>query len=399
MGLRVQRGRSLEAPILLVGTAARAGPWAHRSLSRGGRRVIAANPGRLLDGASWRCLTPEHCPSPSDEPELFRAWISEVCRRERPRAILTTLEDVTRILALAPPDLGDTVVAGPNAEQFTALCDKGELAEVAAYTGVSHPEQTVVETAEDARGLPAAPVVVKPRRSSEQVPIAALLAGNAARRDEAVTTLLDSGAGAVVQEMVHGTQFVVHAVRGDGGLLGVVGRVESRWPRSVGTPSVIRRVDMPHALAAVERLLAAVDYRGPVNVQFIERDGELYLHDVNLRVPASIALAMRAGLDQPLLGVMAALNEPLPTMPALRDITYVCTDGEVGALRARVRGRSSEPMRPILRRLARGTRRAGMLDPTPLDPVWLGDMALTAARRSRPARALKAHRRRSGRED
>ncbi len=395
MGIRITRGRAVHEPVLLVGTAARAGPWAYRSLSHGGMRVLAAHPGRLLDGASWRCLRPEHCPSPSDEPEQFRAWIEDVCRRERPRAVLTTLEDVTRILALSRPDLGDTVVAGPNAEQFAALCDKGELAEVAAYTGVAHPEQTVVETAEDARGLSGMPVVVKPRRSSERVPISAHLAGSSSSRDRAVSTLLDSGAGAVVQEMVQGTQFIVHGVRGDGGLLGVVGRVESRWPRGVGTPSVIRRVDMPHALAAVDRLLGAVDYRGPVNAQFIERGGELYLHDVNLRVPASIALAMRAGLDQPLLGVMASLDRPLPTVPALRDVTYVCTDGEVGALNARLRGRSREPVRPILRRLALGARSAGVLDPSPLDPVWLGDMALNAARRSRPARAAGARRRRT----
>jgi hypothetical protein len=119
------------------------------------------------------------------------------------------------------------------------------------------------------------------------------------------------------------------------------------------------------------RLLELVDYRGPGSIQAFERDGDLVVHDVNLRLPITVAVTIRAGLDMPRLAVESALGEPLRTPTRLVPATYVGLD-EVRHLVASVRGRDgATPARRIAADLWRGVvRRDFVLDPIDLlDPV------------------------------
>ena len=69
---------------------------------------------------------------------------------------------------------------------------------------------------------------------------------------------------------------------------------------------------------------AGQDVRGAQtgSVQFLERGGSFYIHDVNLRLPASVAVSIKAGLDMPALAVLAsrivaeeqALRRPVAVM-------------------------------------------------------------------------------------
>jgi predicted ATP-grasp superfamily ATP-dependent carboligase len=105
---------------------------------------------------------------------------------------------------------------------------------------------------------------------------------------------------------------------------------------------VVRR-DAPGQLVGLaERLVRAVGYSGPGSVQFIERDGHFFVHDVNLRLPATVALTIAAGLDLPRLSVDAALGRA-PDLSGLRiryGATYLWLGGELRAvLAARPAGR------------------------------------------------------------
>jgi len=94
---------------------------------------------------------------------------------------------------------------------------------------------------------------------------------------------------------------------------------------------------------ASRRLISALGYRGPGSVQFIERGGTFYVHDVNLRLPSSVAVSMLAGLDMPRLAVESALGLPLDlqSVELRAGVRYVWLHGELRNLVRRIQ--SGEP--------------------------------------------------------
>ena len=116
------------------------------------------------------------------------------------------------------------------------------------------------------------------------------------------------------------------ASRGAGGSATACGtRPASTWsaPGSRATirgAPVSRACSAPHPPdgleSAIERLFGDVDYRGPATISFLERDGRLYVHDVNLRLGASVGLMVGSGFDLPRRAVEAALGVDSPARPA-----------------------------------------------------------------------------------
>jgi hypothetical protein len=142
------------------------------------------------------------------------------------------------------------------------------------------------------------------------------------------------------------------------------------------------------------RLLDLVGYRGPCSLSFIEHEGRFVVHDVNLRLGATVEASIRAGFHLPGRAVEAVLGRPAPPLPTLRPIRYVRFDGELRELAHALRGRNGESPTRLGGWLASGlVSRATVLDPSPFDPSWapsllarrLGRVAATArgaARRS-----------------
>jgi hypothetical protein len=127
----------------------------------------------------------------------------------------------------------------------------------------------------------------------------------------------------------------------------------------------------PKLLSGAVRLLDLVDYRGPGSIQAFECDGDIVVHDVNLRLPITVAVTIRAGLDMPRLAVEAALGETFCEPSDFVSATYVGLD-EVRHLVATVRGRNAAtPARDIVADLWRGlVRRDFVLDELDVtDPV------------------------------
>jgi hypothetical protein len=287
--------------------------------------------------------------------------------------VLPVSEDATRLLALRAPDLGGAVVAGPTAAQYAALCDKAALGETAARAGVGSPARAVAGAG---GASPALPSIVK-ARSAEPVPDALdhpVVAPTAGARHAALARLLDAGVGAVVEELVEGPHWSVTCVRdAEGGVASVVARIVRTFPREAGMPSLLVVAgDAEPASAAAGRLLASVGYRGPANLQMLERDGEMLVHDANLRIPATVAMAMAAGVDVPALAVEAALGGRVPSRPrpGAAGLRYLSLVDEL-----RAGGSPRELAGAALSRRA-------VLDPPPRDPLWVPARALAAARRA-----------------
>jgi hypothetical protein len=218
----------------------------------------------------------------------------------------------------------------------------------------------------------------------------AVRVGTVAERERAVAGLLAAGASAVVEELIDGDQWAVHAVRGaDGTFDAVAARVERTVPRRAGTPSVFTLGAPDHpVIDATRRLFELIGFAGPGNAQFFVRGGEVLVHDVNLRLPASVAMAMRAGLDLPRRGVDAALGRPLPPVdPPRPGLRYVSLGDEIRLL---LGGRDGgPPPRRIARDIVQGALSStAMLDPPLRDPIWIG-VDLTAGARNRARRAVR----------
>lgn len=374
-----------QGTLVAVWTGYRAGPWALRSLKAAGWDVVAMHPEDEGSGRSRACLRPRRCPSVAHDEGSFVEAVVRTCAQTRARAVLPMGEEAVRVLAEHAPDLGDTTLVGPDTAQYAGLCDKRTLGESAWRVGIGTPPGVVVTADGPAGAWPPLPSYVKTRDGvAPDRSTAAVRVETPAARDRAVAELIDGGCTALVEERIAAPQWVVHGVRSaDGGFAGVCAMTLRNYPRGAGSPTVSVAGPPDHPVVdATRRLFESVGYVGPGNAQFFVRDDEILVHDVNLRLPASVGIAVRAGLDVPALGVAAALGATVPPFTYAPGLRYVSIGDEVKALGDRAPRQAGGASRAeiagdILRgALTRGT----MLDPPLSDPLWIGADLMSAAR-------------------
>jgi hypothetical protein len=371
--------------VLVLWVGHRGGPWTLDSLERSGYRVVPAHP----DGEGGAPLRRQvlRYPSPTADPEGFLRVVAEWCRTRGIDAVLPLDEDIVRLLAERAPDLGGAIVAGPTGPQYAALCDKARLAETAAAAGVDHPATVEVGFDGPSGELPPVPCIVKPRISgSHGAQERPMLARTAPERDEAVRMFLDAGVPALLQEQLAGPRWVGHCVRSADRLDFIGFRVERDYPRSAGPASIMHTAQVPpEVVAGTRRLLEHVGYLGPCSLSFIQVGGRFLVHDVNLRLGATVAASIEGGFDIPRRSVDAVLGRPDRPLPPVRRVRYVRFDGEIKEL---VRGLKRRPGadnplwlgRAILSGLV---SRRTVLDPPPLAPSWAGSLLQRRAGRLR----------------
>jgi hypothetical protein len=350
--------------------------------------VVGAHPlGTVGDGSSHWCRRPLRYPAAQADPDAFADWLTRTCRDESIDVVLPVDEDLVRLLAVRRPELDGAVPVGPTAEQYAALCDKRRLVATARAAGVDHPDTITVSAAGPDGPWPALPSIIKPVISHSDMSVARItMALTEEERAEQVGRLLAAGLDALVQERVVGRRWVGHCVRGARGIALVPSRIELDYPRGTGVACVQRTTSPPGGLEdAVARLLAEVGYRGPATISFLQRGDRLFVHDVNLRIGASVGLLIRSGLDVPRLAVESALGVPAdgPARWRWTPTRYVWLDGELGALRDALRSRGGEaPLQVAGRMIAAALLPGRMTDPHALDPWWLR-ARLAALRRRR----------------
>jgi hypothetical protein len=360
--------------VLVLWVGHRPGPWTCSSLERQGYRVLRAHPADATGGRSPAGARPLRYPSPTDAPEAFLDFVVRTCADRGVDVVLPLDEDIVRLLAERAPDLGGAAVAGPDAAQYLALCDKARLPESARRAGVDHPYTLEIAGELPADGWPELPCIVKPSISgSSGLWEKPTLTATAQERDAAVRELVAAGVPALVQERLTGPRYVGHCVLSDHAFDFLGFRVDRDYPRGAGPASVMHTAAVPAAVIdATRRLLDLVGYRGPCSLSFIERDGRFLVHDVNLRLGATVEGSIRAGFDLPARSVEAALGRPCPPLPPLAPTRYVRFDGElrelVRALRRRAGGESALT---LARWIGAGfISRRTVLDPSPFDPSW-----------------------------
>lgn len=371
--------------VLVLGSGFRGGSRSVAALRRAGHDVVC---GVMPGGPHQRS---RHTVAPVRVPPTRTAeWVEAYCRTHDVDVVLPTTEDLTRALALAGEGLTVTV-AGPDAAQYAALCDKAGLGATCARADVGHPRTYVDGAVPPGESLPL-PAIVKTSGSGEDgdADFPVLLATTARDRDTRLAAMAAAGVGAVVQEVITGPAWVLHGVRDrDGHCPLAAALAVTTWPRDAGVSSVTRVMPGADALARTATpLLDAVDYVGPWCINGFERDGRLVVHDVNLRVAASVQAAIAAGLDVPVLGVAAAVGQTVAEDVPLRPVTYASLDGELRAAFAALRARD---WREAARIGARAGAPATLRDPEPWDPWYVIATGRTALRRATRRVARRRH--------
>lgn len=190
------------------------------------------------------------------------------------------------------------------------LMDKLSLYRIASGLGIRVPEFQYVRDRGDLRSLLPElrfPRVLKARMGHKAKIMAGFGTVLVSTRQDLLDRgdrLLDNGIDFLVSAIVPGSERRLEAavtVRAqDGSYMLEYGRRKIRqWPLDYGVGSLNQAARVPGTLALSRKLLDHVGYHGIASCETKRsaRDGELYLIEVNVRIPANFGLADACGVD------------------------------------------------------------------------------------------------------
>jgi predicted ATP-grasp superfamily ATP-dependent carboligase len=248
----------------------------------------------------------------------------------RPRVIVAGADGTIEALRARRDELEERATLALAAEDALALAvDKERTLELAASLDIPVPRTLPLVDAEDVEeavdqiGLPA---VIKPVRSwvadsagGRRVISSIVTTADEAR--EAAATNAARGGQLIIQEWVRGRREAISLFAADGRIWARFAQVAQRMFPPLGGSSVVREsIPLPKDLTEfAERLVFAAGLEGYAEVEF-RRDtsGRPRLMEINPRLSASVEIAVRAGIDFPLLMFAHASGQPLTPARAHR---------------------------------------------------------------------------------
>jgi predicted ATP-grasp superfamily ATP-dependent carboligase len=291
----------------------------------------------LLEGRSdvpafhsrW-CSSRGIVPDRGTRAKEFVDAVLESATRQQAR-VLFPLHDGSIDAIRARRDEVERHVALPLASE-TALdvaVTKARTLAVASELGICIPRSVEVRDMTDVRAAASElgfPMIVKPstswvqgRRNGRR--LACTLVVNLGEALEAVDALVRVGGAPILQEWLVGSREAVSLFRAERRVWGRFAQIAHRMYPPVGGSSVVREsIPLPADLAdAAELLVEACDLDGYSEIEF-RRDahGRARLMEINPRLSASVEIAVRAGVDFPLLLYRWAAGEKLRAVPGFR---------------------------------------------------------------------------------
>jgi len=279
-----------------------------------GRDRASVAAARALAARGWTVGSGSATPSLASRSKATAAWhrivhtddgddafvdsVQEVVSAHGYGAVFPGWESAAVALSARRDRLSFPLGFGPHEGILTAI-DKWKLQPLARAAGL-HVPRTVIATADGFDQLDGS-VVVKPSSPCSARLSAAVFRDRGGARDYA-RRIENQGGRAIAQECVDGRLDAVSLVAGPDGIVSIAQQAaEHTWPQPVGITARARsvRVD-PQLRAAIERLLAALEWRGIAQLQFlVPDDGVPRLIDFNPRLYGSLPLAVRAGANHP----------------------------------------------------------------------------------------------------
>ncbi len=290
-----------------------------RSLGRAGWEVGYGCPRRdgLVTRSRW--LKRWHVvPWPQHGLDAFDRALHDALEQGHYEAVFAAADDWLVALDAVRRRIPAVVPYAPSSGLLASL-DKLELGDLARRAGLQAPKTEIATTETLARWQ--WPAVIKPRSHWVQgaqdppVRLATTFAPDRATATERAAELQAHGSTALLQERLSGpllalTTLINEASRPVATVQQAADRV---WPSPAGvsTRAVTVKVD-PALAAGVQEMLHSLHWVGLAQAQFLLTGSGPVLIDLNPRYYGSMALALRAGVDWPVLWARLATGRPVP---------------------------------------------------------------------------------------
>lgn len=289
------------ATILLTDGQQRKTLSAARSLGRAGHRVLVAEVTRFATARYSRYVVEGFvCPDPGGRPDAFQAWLKATVARHGVDCVMPMDDASTEAVIAIATELGCRSLV-PPAAAFAVARDKAATVALAGAAGLRAPRTAPDPDTALAAGV-GWPLVVKARHGSGSRGIRPVATETELRAVYAEISQADPAP--LVQEYIPpGRKFDVCLLYdADGRLSASFVQEELRGYPLWGGPSTLQEsLHRPDLIDLAARLLAPLQWRGPVEVEFLEdpRTGEPVLMEINPRFWASLDLAVACSVDFP----------------------------------------------------------------------------------------------------
>jgi predicted ATP-grasp superfamily ATP-dependent carboligase len=306
--------------VLVTDAAERKSLAAVRALGRAGAEVFAVGSSPLDQALHSRwCAGRLVWPSPQTQPWHFLCALEgalqaggfDVLLPMGDHSTATAVRHARRLSAW-------THLAVPAPAAYAEVACKWRLAGLAGRLGIPAPITHRPECESDLQDVAASmsyPCVVKPVRGAGAAGF--WLAGTREELlarypcGEAFHDRVFDHRWPLVQEYVRGRTHEVCALADRGRLVAAVTQRRLRsYPPEAGPGILNETTDEPDLVAVAARLVEAVGWHGPLQVEFLrgQDDGRPLLIEVNPRFWGTLDLSVRAGVDLPLLTCLLALG-------------------------------------------------------------------------------------------
>ena len=271
----------------------------------------AMEPGLYMD---WLFDRRYMMPYPSTEPEVLMARLQEIQQQFGLDCIIPNFDVELPLYIRCAKELEAINIRTylPTKTQF-ALRNKANLAEAATAWGVSIPQTITVTSIQELQKATADfgfPLMIKgPYYKAYRVSTD----GEAMQRFHQLA--IEWGYPIIVQQIVSGSDLnLVGVGDGKGSHLGLVA-IKKMGMTELGKIWSGMTIHHPGLMAAAESFLQHTQWKGAFELECIaDRDGQIYLIEINPRFPAWIYFATAVGINLPSRLVRAALGLPLPPL-------------------------------------------------------------------------------------
>lgn len=318
-------------PALILDAHLRQSLVAVRALGRAGIEAYLAetHAGAPAFVSRW-CAGSAVLPDFAHDPGRFVDGVIELCAAIGRPVIITSHDGAIEALRARREEVERVATLALASEPALASAiDKRATLAVAQRLGVPVPHGVAVTDFEEAaQGIDkiGLPVVIKPAVSWVGAgPVAWRAAPIVARTREhalaQIKSLVDGGVGALVQQWLCGSREAVSLIWADGEARTIFAQCAHRMSPLIGGSSVVREsIPLPADIGPMsEALVSELSLEGYAEIEFRrDHDGRPFLMEINPRLSASVEIAVRAGVNFPLLLYEWAAARPAQAAPGYR---------------------------------------------------------------------------------
>ncbi len=298
-----------------------------RALGRAGIPVVNVCHSRRENAAASRYVAERVlAPDPVLHPADYVEALKSVGRRHRGGLLVPSSDEALTVVAQHHDELSEWFVVGCMEWELTDRClDKQRTHAIAESAGIPVPRGFSPTSADELEALSnevAFPCLVKPRLSH----LYARAHGHKMEKVDTREALLRSWTGAreaghevLVQEFIpgpdhNGANYNVYRADGEVWAECTAHKIRSREPE-IASPRVVLAREIPEVAELGRRITEAAGVHGFANVEFKRHaeTGVFHLIEINARHNMSAGLAVRCGMNFPLIEYQHRIHGRRPT--------------------------------------------------------------------------------------